>query len=177
MKNFKTLKKNALRQIAAFMCIGAKTAPKAKGIDNIVTLIIDTEKDRLKLIKRMLKISKRENKPGFARDADTLKKTSVLIIIGTKTRPIGLVFCSFCGYADCEHLLKTKSYCAFNALDLGIATGSAVSIAADFHIDNRIMYSVGKTAIELNLFKDKDIKIALGIPLSATGKNPFFDRK
>lgn len=39
------------------------------------------------------------------------------------------------------------------------------------------MYSVGKTAIKKGLFKDKSIKQALGIPLSASGKNIFFDRK
>ena len=33
----------------------------------------------------------------------------------------------------------------------------------------------GKAAIELGIFGD-DVLIAYGIPLSAKGKNPFFDR-
>jgi uncharacterized ferredoxin-like protein len=38
------------------------------------------------------------------------------------------------------------------------------------------MYSIGRAAMDLGLFS-KDVKQALGIPLSVTGKNPFFDRK
>jgi uncharacterized ferredoxin-like protein len=38
------------------------------------------------------------------------------------------------------------------------------------------MYSAGKAAIELGLL-GTEVKVAYGIPLSATGKNPFFDRK
>jgi uncharacterized ferredoxin-like protein len=59
--------------------------------------------------------------------------------------------------------------------DLHLAAGSAVALAADFRIDNRIMFSVGKAALKAKLLPD-DIKIALAIPLSATSKNPFFDR-
>ena len=39
-----------------------------------------------------------------------------------------------------------------------------------------MMYSIGKAALELKLFGD-GVKQAIGIPLSAAGKNPFFDRK
>jgi len=39
-----------------------------------------------------------------------------------------------------------------------------------------MMFSFGKSAIEAGLVP-REIKIAIGIPLSATGKSPFFDRK
>jgi uncharacterized ferredoxin-like protein len=42
--------------------------------------------------------------------------------------------------------------------------------------DNRIMYSIARACIDLKLFS-QTVKQALGIPLSATGKSPFFDRK
>ncbi|MFH2138801.1 MAG: DUF2148 domain-containing protein [Candidatus Omnitrophota bacterium] len=177
MKNIALLKKKTLRQIAEFICISARTAPKAKGIDNILTYIIDNDKEKTRLISRMREIAKKENKPGFSRDADNINQAPVLVLIGTKTEPIGLTYCGFCGYPDCAALKKAKGICAYNTIDLGIAVGSAVSKAADFRVDNRLMYSAGKAAIELNFFKDKKVKIALGIPLSATGKNPFFDRK
>ena len=64
----------------------------------------------------------------------------------------------------------------FNTNDLGIAIGSAVSIAADDRIDCRVMFTVGKAVTELKLMDEK-VKIIFGIPLSATSKNPFFDRK
>jgi uncharacterized ferredoxin-like protein len=66
--------------------------------------------------------------------------------------------------------------CTFNSGDLGIAVGSAVSRAADLRIDNRVMYSAGKAAIELG-YLGPEVAIAYGIPLAAKGKNPFFDRK
>ncbi|MGI6432731.1 MAG: DUF2148 domain-containing protein [Sphaerochaetaceae bacterium] len=66
--------------------------------------------------------------------------------------------------------------CAFNTGDLGIAIGSAVSIAADYRIDNRVMFSVGMAARELGIFA-KEVVIVYGIPLSISGKNIFVDRK
>ena len=124
----------------------------------------------------MLIAAKKENKPGFERDALNLKQSPVIVLIGTKTAAIGLTYCGFCGFKDCAAMEAAAAVCSYNPMDLGIAAGSAVSIAADFHIDNRIMYSAGKTAVEINLFKDKKITIALAIPLSASGKNIFFDR-
>jgi uncharacterized ferredoxin-like protein len=38
------------------------------------------------------------------------------------------------------------------------------------------MYSIGRAAINLKLLGN-DVIIAYGIPLSISGKNPFFDRK
>jgi len=59
--------------------------------------------------------------------------------------------------------------------DLGIAVGSAVSVAADHRIDNRVMYSAGKGALRLGIFPE-DIKIIWGIPLSAGAKSIYYDR-
>jgi uncharacterized ferredoxin-like protein len=38
------------------------------------------------------------------------------------------------------------------------------------------MFSVGHAGVAMNLFEGA-IKQALGIPLSISGKSPFFDRK
>jgi len=59
-------------------------------------------------------------------------------------------------------------------MDLGIALGSAVKIASDLAVDNRVMYSVGTAARKLGFI---DADIAIGIPLSVSGKNIYFDRK
>ena len=66
--------------------------------------------------------------------------------------------------------------CAISIGDLGIAIGSAVSVAAAHHVDNRIMFTVGRAALNLKMFGDDEVKIAYGIPLSVSGKSPFFDR-
>ena len=50
-----------------------------------------------------------------------------------------------------------------------------MSIAADDRVDNRIMYSIGKAAAEMNYADDS--VLWHGIPISLSGKNIFFDRK
>ena len=79
-------------------------------------------------------------------------------------------------HAMVKALEAAGGICAFNTIDLGIATMSAAEVAGRFHIDNRIMYSIGRACLDLEMFGPK-VKQALGIPLSVTGKNPFFDRK
>jgi len=58
-------------------------------------------------------------------------------------------------------------------MDLGIALGSAVKMASELNVDNRIMYTVGAAAKDLQIM---DADGMVGIPLSMTGKNIFFDR-
>ena len=171
-RKYKNIKASALKDVAEFMCIAARTAPKAKGQDNLVIVILD-EKDKKRVIDRMKKIGKDESRPGFLRDAENIKNADYIVVIGTKSAPIGLN-CGFCGYPTCKALSKTKGVCTYNALDLGIALGSCASTASSFHTDNRMMYSIGKAAIDYGIM-GKSV-VAIGLPLSATGKNPFFDR-
>lgn len=64
--------------------------------------------------------------------------------------------------------------CVFDVTDLGIAVGSAVAIAADCRVDNRILYSAGVAAKELGFLDD--CAIIYAVPLSVNGKNIYFDR-
>lgn len=175
MRRSETLEKDAALAVARFMAASARTAPKTRGIDNIIVVVIDDRKTKAGLVKKMKEISKRENRPSFGRDAGSISGSPAVMIVGVKSNPAGLN-CGFCGYKTCDELKKTGGVCSYNSIDLGIATDSACSMAGRFHIDNRIMYSIGKAALELGLF-DKDVRQALGIPLSVTGKSPFFDRK
>ena len=70
---------------------------------------------------------------------------------------------------------KAGTNCVLTVTDLGIAIGSAVSVAADNRIDNRVMYSAGKGAIKIG-FLPKEVKVCYGIPLNATSKSIYFDR-
>lgn len=173
--DYKRIEDAALKDAARFMAVASRTAPKTRGRDNLEIIIVDDEKSRSLLIGKMKEIAKRDNKSSCERDANNIADTDYIIIIGTKTGTLGLN-CGFCGYRDCGELSKTKGICAYNSMDLGIALGSAASIAGRLHVDNRLMYSIGKAAIESGFFKE-GVKLAIGIPLSATGKNPYFDRK
>jgi len=175
VKNSTELEKSAVLQVAALMIAAVRTAPKTRGIDNIRSLAIDDEPAKQKVIARMREIGARENRPSFARDAGNLESSPALVIIGVESNPAGLN-CGFCGKPTCEALENGNGICAFNSIDLGIATASAAEVAGRFHIDNRVMYSVGRACLDLKLF-GPEVRQALGIPLSVTGKNPFFDRK
>ncbi len=166
--------KKQIMDIAGFMAISARTAPKAKGVDNLKIKIFPKEK--LKDIAGAMKeTGEKTNRPEtFNRDAESIKKSSCLLVIATTFSTLDLD-CGFCGFKTCDLAASAGASCAYNSGDLGIAVGSAVSTASDFNIDNRIMYTVGYTVKENNLM-GKNIRMALGIPLSATCKNPFFDR-
>lgn len=165
-----------LRTIAELMCLAARTAPKARGADNIVTAIIADEAERATIADRMREIGERVGAPFFSRDADCIMAAALLVVIGTRLQRLGIPGCNLCGYEGCAECEKAGARCSYNAGDLGIALGSAVSVAAAHHADNRIMYSVGRAVVELGTLGE-EVGIAHGVPLSATGKSIFFDRK
>ena len=65
-------------------------------------------------------------------------------------------------------------FCIFRIMDLSIAAGSAAKTAMEHNVDNRMMQKVGAAALKLGLLAPCDL--ILGLPLSATGKNIYFDR-
>lgn len=174
MKASIELEKTAALHVAALMVAAARTAPKTRGIDNIRTAAIDDEPMKRKLIAKMRDIAATEDRPGLARDADNIEDSPAVVVIGVESNTAGLN-CGFCGKPSCEALEEAGGVCAFNSVDLGIATASAAEVAGRFHVDNRVMYSIGRAALDLGLLGPA-VKQALGIPLSVTGKNPFFDR-
>ena len=166
----------ALESVADLMCLAARTAPKARGLDNLHIAIVRGE-EKAKVTARMREIAAADPKASFyARDAGCCDAASLVVLVGTRVGPLGVPQCGYCGYENCEACVKAGGRCAYNAGDLGIALGSAAAVAAAHHADNRMMLSFGRAAIQAGLLPS-DIQIAFGIPLSATGKNPFFDRK
>ncbi len=175
--NENELRHDALLDIARKMVLAARTAPKARGVNNIALSIL-TGSDIQSLANTMLEIGKKEDNHIFIRDANNIVDSGkVVVIMGTRIKSLGLKTCGLCGFPDCAAKDKEPDVpCAFNTGDLGIAIGSAVSVAMDARIDNRIMYTIGVAALKMGLL-GKDYKIIYGIPMSATSKNPFFDRK
>ena len=175
MKTAPELEQQAAVHVAALMAAAARTSPKTRGIDNIRVLAIDDEPTKQQIIGKMKEIARAENRPGSERDANSIAASPALLVIGVESNTAGLN-CGFCGHETCESLEAAKGVCAFNSIDLGIATCSAAAVAGQLHVDNRVMYSIGRACLDLRLFGGK-VKLALGIPLSVTGKNPYFDRK
>ncbi|NTU99521.1 MAG: hypothetical protein HGA55_00135 [Methanoregulaceae archaeon] len=176
---------DALMTVVSLMALSARTAPKAKGVDSIRARIIPRF-ELPSLAARMQEIGSEKNLPSFLRDAGNIAAAGACLVIGVTGRePLGLN-CQGCGYESCEDMavaVKNRvpgpspyqgPNCIFKVTDLGIAIGSAVRTAASHTADNRVMYSVGVAALSLGFLPD--CSIAYGIPVSATGKNIFFDR-
>ena len=175
MKTSVELETTAAQHVAAMMVAAARTAPKTRGIDNIRTIAIDDEPSKQKLIAKMREIAAKEDRPSLKRDAGNIERSPTIVVIGVEANTAGLN-CGFCGKPSCDALEESGGVCTFNSIDLGIATASAAEVAGRHHIDNRVMYSIGRASLDLGLLGPK-VKQSLGIPLSVTGKSPFFDRQ
>lgn len=171
------MEEQGVLQTAARMCVAARTAPKAKGIDHIRTLVLDGE-EKMALADKIEEIGVREfgdAAPGwYLRDAKNVRLAQAVVLIGIKPVYRAIPYCGYCGFANCAACAKAGGRCAISYLDLGVATASAAMLAGADQVDNRIMMSIGKAAIEL--YPDEGI-VWNGIPLSATGKSIFFDRQ
>lgn len=175
IKSEEELRDQILERVAQKMAIAARTAPKACGFDNL-TIKVVTGQDIAKLSARMRELAVTLKKEFFARDAGNVDKASALLLVGTKYRVQGLN-CGLCGFDTCAAKDEASADipCVFNIHDLGLAIGSAVSIAADSRADNRVMYSLGVASVDLGLMPDCGAVIA--VPIASLGKSPFFDRK
>lgn len=170
------IRQQTVEMVAAAMMVAARTAPKARGTDNLEICLAGAAEIEL-ISNKMIEIGSRPNtSKAFIRDAENIIQADAMLLIGTKIKTIGLTYCGLCGFENCNEKQKYPEHpCAFNTGDLGIAVGSAVSIAMDSRVDNRVMYTVGMAVKELGLMGN-EVKIIFGIPLSSSAKNIFFDR-
>ena len=175
VNNVNEIKDAVLRQQVQGLMNRMLTAPKGKGMDDVIILYVDGG-DILKLSAFMKDWGEKWNKPGFVRDSINVEKASALVLLGSRRVVMGLD-CGMCGSGSCKQAQTEDLNCVFPVCDLGIAIGSGVSAAAEAGLDNRVMYSVGLAAVKTGLFKDPAVRVAMGIPFSASSKNVFFDRK
>ena len=158
------LLKNAVLRVAELMAAAAKTAPKARGVDNVVVTVIRDRNELDRLAKKMEELAS-EFGDFFARDAKNVRESEAVVLIGVKIVDLGL---------KTPPEYKVDINTVMSLLNLGIALGSAVKMASLMNIDNRIMFTVGLAAQRLGLI---DAEYVMGIPLSAHAKNIYFDRK
>ena len=179
--------KAAIRTVATLMAAGARTAPKTRGVDTTQTMLVEG-KDIELLAAAMEEAANSQPEhlsPTFRRDAGNVRGSECVVLIGVSgipKKPEQPLDCGACGFKTCKGLLNARlqegkdffgPVCVFDSLDLGIALGSAVKVAGDLNVDNRIMYTLGAAATKLRWL---EADVVLGIPLSTTGKSPYFDR-
>lgn len=172
IQNEREIRRELVLQAAHRMMTAARTAPKGKGVD-IIEIALVTDDDIERLSEEMIRIAGETGMKFFLRDADSLRSADAVVILGTRQKTQGLN-CAHCGYATCAGKPEAVP-CAINSVDLGIAIGSACATAADARVDTRVMFSAGLAAQRLALLGD--CQCVMAIPVSASSKNPFFDRK
>jgi uncharacterized ferredoxin-like protein len=173
MYDSKQLETEGALEIARLAAVAARTAPKARGTDDILTLAL-TGEDKDRVADEIGRIGEEKNIAFFIRDAKNVRSAAAVLVVGVRNKQRGVPNCGFCGYPDCGANKAANGVCAMCTMDLGIALGSAAAVLADHRVDNRMMFTIGKAALSLGLLPEAHS--AYGLPLSVAGKNPFFDR-
>lgn len=165
---------DAVMRMVEQILIAGRTAPKARGVDILEIVAISGEQIGA-LSEAMLKDAEQTGMQFFVRDAGNILQAEAVILVGTRPAPIGLN-CGHCGFATCadKNAANVGIPCAINSVDVGIAIGSMTSRAADLRLDSRVMFSAGYSAHRIGVLTECPSVYA--IPLSASSKNPFFDR-
>lgn len=167
-----------LKIVADLMSIAARTAPKAGGKDFVEVKIL-AGKEVARLGDEMVKYGEKSGKRNFDRDGKNVKNSSLVVLVGLKAAESTGLDCGGCGVKKCKDRYPIEGdefvgpQCIFRLLDMGVAIGSAAKIASLLNVDNRIMYRTGVVARKMGLMS---ADIVMGIPLSAAGKNIYFDR-
>jgi uncharacterized ferredoxin-like protein len=167
------------------MALSARTAPKAKGEDSLVTRIA-TGDELVRLSEAMREAGAREKRSIFERDAGNVAASAACLLLGIRgTEAVG-IDCGGCGYGTCAAMVEAATAqgaartaygapnCVMKVTDLGIAIGSAVKTASILNLDNRVMYTAGVAGLALGWLAG--CTVACGVPVSATGKNIYYDR-
>ncbi|MCS7125543.1 MAG: DUF2148 domain-containing protein [Aigarchaeota archaeon] len=163
MSESRELMKEAVLQVAKLMAISAITAPKARGVDNIIVKILSREEEIELLAKKMEELSEIYG-DFFKRDAQNIRKSIAVVLIGCKIISVNL---------KTPPQWKIDAETVHNIVNLGIALGSAVKTSSIHNVDNRIMFSAGVAAQELKML---DVDYAFAIPLNVSSKSIYFDR-
>ena len=172
IQNEREIRHEYVLQAVRQMMTAARTAPKGKGID-IIEVAMVTDEDIKRLSEELVIMSGETGLKFFLRDADNILQAEAIMIAGTRQQVQGLN-CAHCGFPTCVEKPEAVP-CAINSVDLGIAVGSACATASDLRLDTRGMFRAGMAAQRLGMLGD--CKCVMAIPVSASSKNPFFDRK
>lgn len=171
--------------VAKLMAASARTAPKAGGKDFLEIVVIANDTDLKKIAARMQEYAPESSNEAFwKRDAANIANSQALLLVGL-SKPVTAGYdCGGCGYPTCAEFSKNRQltdkamgysgpHCIMRMMDIGVALSSAAKTASLHNVDNRVQQRVGAAARDLGFIQ---AEVAMGIPLSITGKSIFFDR-
>jgi uncharacterized ferredoxin-like protein len=171
--------------VANLMAVAARTAPKAGGKDFLEIVVIDQDNDLQKIAQAMKDYAPRStNEAYWLRDAANIENSQALVLIGLAKANLAGYDCGGCGFSTCKEFEKNRQmyekdmgytgpHCIMRMMDIGVALASAAKTASLMNVDNRVQQRVAATARALGYIK---AEVAMGIPVSVTGKSIYYDR-
>lgn len=169
---------DTMLMVANLMALSATTAPKTLGQDYVRAKVISGG-ELAALADAMESYGKEKGLVNFDRDAENIRRSDAMLFLYLhQAEPAGLN-CGACGHDRCPTGPSgggedaAPFCCAWRMLDLGIALGSAAKTAGLLNADNRIMGRPGTVAKHTGMVPGE---MVIGIPISATSKNIYFDR-
>lgn len=123
----KDMESRAVLDTAAKICAAARTAPKTRGMDGLVTCVL-TGEDKSQLAAQMRKLADELDYAFFNRDADNVDASDAVALFGMEEVRRGLdAGCQYCHFESCADCTEKDGLCAWDAIDIGIAIGSAAA--------------------------------------------------
>lgn len=178
--------KDVIETATELMAVSARTAPKAGGKDFLEIVVITKDDDLKKIANAMEDYAPRSTNEAFwLRDAANIENSQALLLVGL-SKPVTAGYdCGACGYPTCAEFAQhrtltdremgyTGPHCVMRMIDIGVALSSAAKTASLLNVDCRVQQRVGAAARAIGLIQ---AEVAMGIPVSVTGKNIYFDRK
>ena len=178
--------KETIETVINLMAASAMTAPKAGGKDCLEIVALTDSDDLKKVADEMRKYAHNSSKENYwHRDAANIETAQGVLLIGLAGPVTAGYDCGGCGYSTCKEFedsreLKdfemgyTGPHCIMRMMDIGVALASAAKQASLFNVDNRVQQRVGAAARALGYI---NCEVAMGIPVSISGKSIFYDRK
>lgn len=186
----------ALRGVAKLCAVAAMTAPKSggqlflKGSKPFIETVIVEDREALSRLATWLRDrGKKLKSPIWFRDAETADQLDLVLFIGLAKWYPPVYDCGACGYATCAEFLGAAKrqqknvsgewefagpICQLRCVDLGIAVGSAAKTASLNNVDARCQTRIAAAARHLGFI---EADLAVGLSMSVTHKNIFFDKK
>ena len=168
------------------MAAAARTAPKAGGKDFLEIVVVTADEDLKRIAAAMHEYAPRSTNEAFwMRDASNIENSQALLLIGL-AKPVTAGYdCGACGAPTCAEFAKARTvvakemgysgpHCVMRMIDIGVALASGAKAASLLSVDNRVQQRVGAAARALGIIK---AEVALGIPVSISGKSIYFDRQ
>jgi uncharacterized ferredoxin-like protein len=91
--------------LARIILTAARTTPKGKGIDDIITCLLSKD-EKNELASKMEELSEIKDLKFLIRDAQNIRDADAIVLIGLKSSGVSSLDCGVCGFGTCKEMLE-----------------------------------------------------------------------